>query len=722
MTKTRAFAAFLAVVVGLPSAPAQAQETFEGRVDVVEVEVPVEVRDRDGQPVRGLSAADFKIFDDGDAREISRFEVIDLETSTAGETAAQAGEPAAPAPILAPVRPRYLLVLFDLTFSNPIAVGRARAAAKEVVLGSLHPTDLVAVATYSVELGPRLLVTFTPDRAQVARAIDSLAFDRSREYRSVDPLRFLVPYSSTPGAEALVADASSGDDVRQQIEQIGGEVAAIQAEMAERESRRYETTRVSNWTRGLGELARFLAAIDGRKQVVLFSEGFDSRLLLGRSDPNSPEAQGEQLNSSFGEIWRVDNDLRYGNTTLLNDSNRLVQELRRADCVIQAVDIGGLRASGEGRPHGRSRGEEGLFYLANESGGQLLSEGNDLAVQLREVLDRTSASYLLTFRAENVRADGAWRRLRVELVGRRGLKVSHRSGWYAPRPFPELHPFERDLLAAETIARGLPKNEIRLAVLAAPFRAGVDAAYVPVILEIDGDSLIGDDMARRRLNVYAYATTTTGEFRTFFHREVWLDPARAGEALRRGGLKYYGHLELPPDAYLIRVLVRDGENGRVGAAVVRLDVPDFAMEPAALLQPFFFDPPGRWNLMRERTPSDSDGSVVYPFVVAGEPYVPQAGPRFQSGERPRFCLVGYNVDAARLDVEAVWRDDAREGERAAELTAHSSPTGVDGYAQWIAELTLDGMAPGMHELELRLVDRETRQPVLVTATAVRIES
>jgi len=42
--------------------------------------------------------------------------------------------------------------------------------------------------------------------------------------------------------------------------------------------------------------------------------------------------------------------------------------------------------------------------------------------------------------------------------------------------------------------------------------------------------------------------------------------------------------------------------------------------------------------------------------------------------------------------------------------------------QWLAELDTAGLAPGDHELELRLVDRQSRRQVLTTATAVRIES
>ncbi len=54
--------------------------SFEGVSQVVAVEVPVNVVDRDGSPVRGLTAADFEVFDDGEPQKVSSFEVVDLKT------------------------------------------------------------------------------------------------------------------------------------------------------------------------------------------------------------------------------------------------------------------------------------------------------------------------------------------------------------------------------------------------------------------------------------------------------------------------------------------------------------------------------------------------------------------------------------------------------------------------------------------------------------------
>ncbi|HEX6863896.1 MAG TPA: hypothetical protein VF414_13805, partial [Thermoanaerobaculia bacterium] len=136
---------------GAPAAFAQ-EKGFAETTEVIAVEVPVQVL-RDGEPVRGLTAADFEIYEGRKKMAITGFEVVDLE---APATAARAS--AVPA-----AARRHFLLLFDFSFSDPQSVARGREAARGLVLG-LHSADLVAVATYHASHGPKLVLGFTSDR------------------------------------------------------------------------------------------------------------------------------------------------------------------------------------------------------------------------------------------------------------------------------------------------------------------------------------------------------------------------------------------------------------------------------------------------------------------------------------------------------------------------------------------------------------------------------
>ena len=150
------------------------------------MQVPVNVFLRNGDPVRGLTVDDFALFEDGTRREITGMDVIDLEVVSHDVGPRQAD-------LLIPqAARRHVLLLLDLSFSDASTVIKAREAAREFVLHSLHPTDLVAVATHSVETGARLVVTFTPDRAQVARGIDTLGAPRLLHLVKRDPLNFII--------------------------------------------------------------------------------------------------------------------------------------------------------------------------------------------------------------------------------------------------------------------------------------------------------------------------------------------------------------------------------------------------------------------------------------------------------------------------------------------------------------------------------------------------
>src|SRR5262245_49122326 len=147
-------------------AASPAREQVSETTSVVAVEVPVVVLE-DGKPVRGLTRDDF-ILEDGRSRQpLTGVEVLDLQAPGSRET---------PVALVPAAARRHFLLLFDLTFSEPTSVVKAREAARKLLDGALHPTDLVAVATYSFSEGPRLVLGFTSDPRQVRSAIDDLGF------------------------------------------------------------------------------------------------------------------------------------------------------------------------------------------------------------------------------------------------------------------------------------------------------------------------------------------------------------------------------------------------------------------------------------------------------------------------------------------------------------------------------------------------------------------
>ncbi len=681
-----------------------AKERFEEVSRVVAIEVPVNVVGRDGKPVRGLKATDFEIFDDGKKQLVESFETIDLSVLSANPTPqsrARAEQMAAPSR-------RHFLLLFDLSYSSVSAILKARLAAREFVLNSLAPTDLAAVATVSLERGPRLVVTFTPDRAQLARGIDTLGSKSDLNGERYDPLRFVVDQAQIAAAESSGSGQGQLPNLRD--ERTGGALGDYLASlsvMGAKDQRLFDAGRVTTMSRTLASVAKSLSHLKGRKQVILFSEGFDSRLMLGRGAQQVDDANQEAQEVATGRQWMIDLDNRYGNTELQNEINRMLDQFKRADCVIQAVDIGGLRtagvAGGGGAPAGV--GKEALFYIANETGGELFEDANNLGRQLETLLERTSVTYLLTFERSDLPENGAYHRLRVKASLPAGARISHRAGYYAPRPFAELDPLEKNLLAAEGIASAAPRRELDLDLLVAPFRASPDLAYVPVIIEIGGAGLLaGQTSERLGIEIYAYVSDAEGQMRDFFTQQVGLALGTGREAIKKTGVKYYGHLALPPGSYRVRVLVRNAETGRTGVESVPLVVPAFNSQEPQLLPPMFAEAPGSWVLVRQRQ-AQEERSVIYPFTLKGEPYIPSARPALESNARAQVFLVGYNFGPGDLAVQGQVMDAEGNKIEGGNLTLiERTATGIAGLDKLVTTFQPSGLKAGGYVLNIEVTD------------------
>src|ERR1039457_2293022 len=174
------------------------------------VVVDVTVKDKSGNPIRGLKPADFNITEDGKKQDIKIFTYQELEETVAPEpvpakapTPAPAPAPKAPdapatpvAPVvkavtanqIAPSRPgevkykdrRLLVMFFDMT-SMPIQDQiRAQTAAQKFLKTQMTTSDLMAIMTFSSDL--KVLQDFTDDRDALGKVIKGLTVGEGSDF------------------------------------------------------------------------------------------------------------------------------------------------------------------------------------------------------------------------------------------------------------------------------------------------------------------------------------------------------------------------------------------------------------------------------------------------------------------------------------------------------------------------------------------------------------
>ena len=585
------------------SAFAQLRET----VNVNVVEVPVSVVDASGNPVRGLTAANFELYDRGKKQAITSFDKIDFaskETVTA----------------ISPLNPaarRSFLLLFDLGFSSPRSLVRAQEAARRFVTTAVQPRDLVGVGTIDNDHGFRLLTAFTTDRDLIASAINDPS-----GFRGNDPLQL--------GNKTFVADLTNGASANTPQAGGGKETgAAAASEMAERQQQlthsneQYVRGRVEKQVDYLGDLARTLRAVPGRKQVILLSEGFDAKYLQGR-DARDTEATARDNDAvTTGQYWKVDNDARYGSTSSLSMLDRMAQSFRSSDVVLDAIDIQGVRVQNDVTSGANINSNAGLFVLSRPTGGEVFQNSNDLKNNFDRMLHAQEVVYVIGFQASTA-SPGKFHDLKVKLVNSPG-RVSYRMGYYENGGESAA---ERALTTAEVIVNDIPQDDVHLAAFAAPFPASNGNSQVPVILDLNGADLARQakgSMAAAEIFVYAF--DSEGIVRDRLYQRLTLDMKKVGDRLRTTGVRYYGTLVLPPGTYAIKSLVRAGEpdkknpNDVEKRGFARTDVIVPKAGEIAVLSPIPIDEQTKWLLVKG---ADRGVTGDYPFELNGQNFVPSA--------------------------------------------------------------------------------------------------
>jgi Ca-activated chloride channel homolog len=177
------FCLFIGVSIAISAAAPSAQSAQRFRTSVDVIVIQASVKDSEGRPVRGLTAADFEVLDNGVAKP-----VLSLQADTAA--------------------PLSLAILVDM--SGSMAISSKRAMARQTFHALLshlrHGVDEVAVFTFDAKLHERQ--PFTQSLERLGGALDDFqAFGNTSLYDAVDAAaRRLNERSTTHQALVVLTD------------------------------------------------------------------------------------------------------------------------------------------------------------------------------------------------------------------------------------------------------------------------------------------------------------------------------------------------------------------------------------------------------------------------------------------------------------------------------------------------------------------------------------
>ena len=542
-----------------PQSGQQRQPPFRSSADLVQVDVVVV--DKDGNPIRGLTQADFALFDRKKPQTIAAFEEVSHE------------RPAVSAPALPPTlrmdvannqtiqANRLIVMVVDDLHIYHGRTETAKDLARQIVL-QLGPQASMAVLFTSGEKSTQV----TADRSVLLTAVETLKGRQSvrRPHQAIDSQR------------------AAGRDPEASME------AMLKVTQAAQDAKLQDFFDNITKDKTLQDASRMLGSDDARRKAfVMVSEGI-AKDLTGIFDNETTPCEAR---CSTCPCYH-DNALR-----------EMMESMRRSNVTTYNIDPRGHVSSQQlalesfpGPPGGGEdsifrwdnpirQAQHGLRVMAAASGGFAITDTDDLMSGLRHIIEDLDHYYLLGFYPTDT-GGKRYRPIDVRVPEHPEWTLRFRRGY--ERGKPPAPPKNTSPLVALS-ASVMPKTDLPLRLTAIAFPGSGNTARVALALEVtapvrdleESDARVRDDLKYEVLVVDENKKKVRSV--TGLAGRVTLSPKASG-GVRPDHVSYQvgDSVELTPGRYQLRVSAMSGKLDKGGSVYLGIDVPDFRSEPLVL--------------------------------------------------------------------------------------------------------------------------------------------
>lgn len=689
------------------------------KISTTLIQLDVTVTDRSGKIVTDLKPGDFEVYENGVKQNITNLSFVsNVKDAPDAKASKPPDKNAAPVPVPPKVvRPEQVrrtmaLVVDDLTLSFE-SVYYVRRALKKFVDEQMRDGDLVAIIRTGGGIGA--LQQFSSDKRQLYAAIEKVRWNPAGGGK----IGAFAQIEASPLERAKAAGADISD------EQLETE------RNRDRSSNDFQSSVFASGTLGaLDFIVRGMQELPGRKSVMLLSDGFK---LFTKNE------------SGFTESSRILASLR-----------RLTDLANRASVVVYTMDPRGLQTLGlsaaddtsgqssdqleqklSDRKNELFDTQDGLVYLAKQTGGFSIINNNDLSGGIRKILDDQSY-YLLGYEPDAETFDPKTRRynkLQIK-VNRPGLKVRYRSGFFGVSDEQIQKPSNQT-----------PKQQIMTA-LTSPFAVngialrlntlfGNDAkigSYVRSLIHVNAADLKFTDAPNgSKKAVFDVLAVSFGDNGTVADQigssyTLTITPERYRKVLDEGFVYSITFPVKKPGAFQLRVALRDSQSEKVGSANQFVEVPNLKKNRLSVsgivLENLTFE---QWQKSQTNATHPANSTDAASAVSETNSLNSTSLRRFKRGTILRYGTEFYNakLDAAQKPNLNFQTRMFRDGKLIFE--GKQSPVGILGQTdlqriQTVGALNLGAeMPPGDYILQIVATDNLAKEKQKIATQFVQFE-
>ncbi len=716
----------LAITLMLPSyqplmaqnpAPSQRQDEPKIRIGTAEVTLDVVVRDKKGRPAKDLTAPDFEVYEDGVRQQVESFRLALREPGTKADVNREKGATATPAAAGTAAsrdktaNPGVIALVFDRL--SPDARSMARRAANAYAEEGLMASDFTGV--FAIDMSLLTLQQYTDNPQLVKQAIEqatsrstSTFTSNNEQVRNLADRQIALERQSA-AAQGTTSASGPGGGASGAGESVGrAEIELAFVQMQIRMFETFETLERNHQghatANSLLALVNSMRNLPGRKTVIFFSEGL-----------SLPPAVVEQFKSVINaanranvSVYTVDAaGLRIDSPNLeaTREINALAQ--RRMNQAHRTQDPSGPLTKGLERNEDllRLNPHSGLGELADQTGGFLIRDTNDLSAGLRRIDEDMRAHYVLTYMPKNQEYDGRFRQISVKLA-RPNLDVQTRRGYYAVDntiASPVLA-YEAPALAALSAARGSDSFALRVGALSFPEPERLGLA--PILVEAPASAFTyAPDNEKKSYNsnfsILALVRNESGRVVEKFSQHYPLSgPVDRIEAARKGEILFYREANLSPGRYTIEAVAYDAPSGKSSVRKTNLEVPGLDKTKLRLSSLTLLKRADRLTAdeQKKNHPLHFGEIVVYPNL--GEPL------RKSVAKQLAFFFTAWpaqgSTEKLKLTVEVI-----QNGRSLGQIPAELPAADEQGRVKYASALPLDNFQPGSYELRVTVKDGQS---------------